>query len=390
VPGANPERVKQALTEHGLVPEEWGGDTLMVPVSAITRTGLDDLLEAVLLVAELRELKANPHKRARGTVIEAKLDKGRGPVATILVTDGTLHVGDAFVVGAASGRVRAMFSDQGESLKDAGPSTPVEVLGLEDVPEAGDRFVVVDDERKARELAEQRRHTRRREGSMVPAPESMNLEELFRRAQQEEIRTLRLVVKADVQGSLEAVCAAVERLTNDEVQVRIVHRGVGAVTESDVMLATASQAQVVGFNVRPDPKAARAAEQEHVSIRTYRIIYELLDDLRAEVQGLRKPVFHEQVLGRAEVRQIFHLPKGGTVAGIMVLDGRIARSAQARVVRDGTVVYEGKVASLRRFKDDVREIASGYEGGVLLERFGDVKEGDVIESFVMEEEAREA
>jgi translation initiation factor IF-2 len=385
LPGAQPERVKQALTEHGLVPEEWGGDTLMVEVSAVRRTGIDALLESVLLVADLRELKANPNKRARGTVIEAKLDRGRGPVATVLVTDGTLHTGDAFVVGATSGRVRALFNDRGESVREAGPSTPVEVLGLEEVPEAGDRFVAVDDERKARELAEQRKSQRRREGGAMP--EAVAVEELLERAKAGETRTLLLVVKADVHGSLEAVSGAIERLANEEVQVRIVHKGVGAITESDVMLAAASQAQVVGFNVRPDANAARSAEQYRVRVRTYRIIYELLEDLRAEVQGLRRPVIREEVLGRAQVRQVFHLPKGGTAAGIVVTEGRILRSAQARVVRDGTVVYDGRVASLRRFKDDVREVHQGYEAGLMLERFGDVKEGDVIEAYVAREEA---
>jgi translation initiation factor IF-2 len=389
VPGANPDRVKQALTEHGLVPEEWGGDTLMVAVSAVKRTGLDDLLEAVLLVADMRDLKANPNKRARATVVEGRLDRGRGPVATVLVMEGTLHVGDAFVVGATAGRVRAMFSDQGEPLKEAGPATPVEVLGLAEVPEAGDRLVAVDDERKARELAEQRRQARRT-GLGGSGPEGLGFEELFQRSQASEVRTLLVVLKTDVHGSLEAVSSSIETLSSEEVPVRIVHRGVGAITESDVMLAAAAGAEVIGFNVRPEPKAAKAAEANRVEVRVYRVIYELLDDLRARLAGLRKPVLHEEILGRAQVRQIFHVPRGGTVAGLMVTDGKLVRSAQVRVLRDSAVVHEGRVASLRRFKDDVREVAAGYECGLMLERFNDIQEGDVIEAFVIEEVAQEA
>ncbi|MCL6596274.1 MAG: translation initiation factor IF-2, partial [Firmicutes bacterium] len=389
LPGAQPDRVKQALTEHGLVPEEWGGDTLMVPVSAVKGTGLDDLLEAVLLVADMRDLKANPNKRARATVVEGRLDRGRGPVATVLVMEGTLHVGDAFVVGATAGRVRAMFSDQGESVREAGPATPVEVLGLAEVPEAGDRLVAVDDERKARELAEQRRQARRT-GSVGAGPEGLGFEELFQRSQASEVRTLLLVLKTDVHGSLEALSSAIETLSTEEVPVRIVHRGVGAITESDVMLAAAAGAEVVGFHVRPEPKAAKAAEANRVEIRVYRVIYELLDDLRARLAGLRKPVVREEILGRAEVRQIFHVPRGGTVAGLMVTDGRIPRSAQVRLVRDGVVVHEGRIASLRRFKDDVREVAAGYECGLMLERYQDVREGDVIEAFALQEVAQEA
>jgi translation initiation factor IF-2 len=388
VPGANPERVKQALTEYGLVPEEWGGETLMVAVSAVARSGLDDLLEAVLLVADMRELSATPERRARATVVEGRLDRGRGPVATVLVMDGTLRVGDAFVVGATAGRVRAMFSDQGESVKEAGPATPVEVIGLGEVPEAGDRLIAVGDERKARELAEQRRDARRVKGGA--GPEGLGFEELFERSQASELRTLLVVLKTDVHGSLEAISSSIETLSTEEVPVRIVHRGVGAITESDVMLATAAGAEVIGFNVRPEPKASKTAEANHVEIRVYRVIYELLDELRARLAGLRKPVLHEEVLGRAQVRQVFRVPRGGTVAGLMVTDGRLARSARVRVLRDSVVVHEGQVASLRRFKDDVREVQSGYECGLMVERFNDIQEGDVIEAYVIEEVPPEA
>jgi len=386
LPGADPDRVKQSLTEHSLVPEEWGGDTLMVPVSALKRQGLEDLLEAVLLVADVRDLKANPNKKARATVVEGRLDRGRGPVATVLVSEGTLRVGDAFVVGATAGRVRALFSDKGEPVKEAGPATPVEVIGLGEVPEAGDRLVAVDDERKARELAEQRRDARR--GGKA-GPEGLGFEELFERSQASEVRTLLLVLKTDVHGSLEALSTAIERLSTEEVPVRIVHRGVGAITESDVMLAATADAAVIGFNVRPEPKAAKVAEQNHVEILSYRIIYELLDELRRRLAGLRKPILREEILGRAQVRQIFHVPKGGTVAGLMVTDGRLTRSASVRVLRDSVVVHEGKLASLRRFKDDVREVAAGYECGLMLERFNDIQEGDVIEAFVVEEVPQE-
>jgi translation initiation factor IF-2 len=321
-------------------------------------------------------------------VVEGRLDRGRGPVATVLVIDGTLHVGDSFVVGATAGRVRAMFSDQGEPIKVAGPATPVEVIGLGEVPEAGDRLVVVDDERKARELAEQRREARRGKGEN--GPEGLGFEELFERSQASELRTLLVVLKADVHGSLEAVSSSIEQLSSEEVPVRIVHRGVGAITESDVMLATAAGAEVVGFNVRPEPKASRTAEANHVEIRVYRIIYELLDDLRARLAGLRKPILHEEVIGRAQVRQIFHVPRGGTVAGLMVTDGRLLRSARVRVLRDSVVVHEGQVGSLRRFKDDAREVQAGYECGLMLERFNDIQEGDVIEAYVIEEVRQEA
>jgi len=378
LPEANPERVKQQLAELGLVPEEWGGDVVMVPVSARTGQGLDELLEMILLVADLHDLRADPHKPARGTVLEARLDRGRGPVATVLVQEGTLRVGDAVVVGEVYGKVRAMTDDRGQRVREAGPSTPVEVVGLSDVPTAGDLLEVVADERRAKALAEERRE-RRRAAELTQARKG-SLEELV------EVRELRLVVKADVHGSLEAILGALERLQTEEVKINVLHAGVGAVTESDVMLAAASRAVVLGFNVRPDPAARRLADQEGVDIRLYRIIYEALDDVRDLVRGLTAPKVAEVVLGRAEVRRTFHISRVGTVAGCYVVEGRIPRSAQVRLVRDGAVVYEGRLASLRRFKDDVREVAAGFECGMVLENFHDVKEGDVIEAYALQEQ----
>jgi translation initiation factor IF-2 len=379
LPQANPDRVKQQLAELGLVPEDWGGDTVMVPVSARTGQGIDDLLEMILLVAELHELRADPHKPARGTVLEAKLDRGRGPVATVLVQEGTLRVGDAVVVGEVYGKVRAMTDDRGQRVQQAGPSTPVEVVGLSDVPTAGDLLEVVADERRAKAIAEERRE-RRRAAELGQARRG-SLEELV------EVRELRLVVKADVHGSLEAILGALQRLQTEEVKINVLHAAVGAVTESDVMLAAASRAVVVGFNVRPDPAARKLAEQEGVDVRLYRIIYEALDDVQALVKGLAAPKVTEVVLGRAEVRRIFHISRVGTVAGCYVLDGRIPRSAQVRLIRDGAVVYDGRLASLRRFKDDVREVAAGFECGMVLENFQDIKEGDVIEAYAVQEQA---
>jgi translation initiation factor IF-2 len=379
LPQANPDRVKQQLAELGLVPEDWGGDTVMVPVSARTGQGIDDLLEMILLVAELHELRADPHKPARGTVLEAKLDRGRGPVATVLVQEGTLRVGDAVVVGEVYGKVRAMTDDRGQRVQQAGPSTPVEVVGLSDVPTAGDLLEVVADERRAKAIAEERRE-RRRAAELGQARRG-SLEELV------EVRELRLVVKADVHGSLEAILGALQRLQTEEVKINALHAAVGAVTESDVMLAAASRAVVVGFNVRPDPAARKLAEQEGVDVRLYRIIYEALDDVQALVKGLAAPKVTEVVLGRAEVRRIFHISRVGTVAGCYVLDGRIPRSAQVRLIRDGAVVYDGRLASLRRFKDDVREVAAGFECGMVLENFQDIKEGDVIEAYAVQEQA---
>ncbi len=378
LPQANPERVKQQLAELGLVPEEWGGDVVMVPVSARTGQGLDELLEMILLVADLHELRADPQKPARGTVLEARLDRGRGPVATVLVQEGTLRVGDAVVVGEVYGKVRAMTNDRGHRVQEAVPSTPVEVVGLSDVPTAGDLLEVVAEERAAKALAEERRE-RRRAAELTQARKG-SLEDLV------EVRELRLVVKADVHGSLEAILGALERLETEEVKINVLHAGVGAVTESDVMLAAASRATVLGFNVRPDPAARRLADQEGVDIRLYRIIYEALDDVRNLVRGLAAPKVAEVVLGRAEVRRIFHISRVGTVAGCYVVEGRIPRSAQVRLVRDGAVVYEGRLASLRRFKDDVREVAAGFECGMVLENFHDIKEGDVIEAYALQEQ----
>jgi len=379
LPQANPERVKQQLAELGLVPEEWGGDVVMVPVSARTGQGIEDLLEMLLLVAELHDLRADPHKPARGTVLEARLDRGRGPVATVLVQEGTLRVGDAVVVGEVYGKVRAMTDDRGQRLTEAGPSTPVEVVGLSDVPTAGDLLEVVPDERRAKAIAEERRE-RRRAAELTQARKG-SLEELV------EVRELRLVVKADVHGSLEAITGALQRLQTEEVKVNVLHAAVGAVTESDVMLAAASRAVVLGFNVRPDPAARKLAEQEGVDVRLYRIIYEALDDVQALLKGLAAPKLTEVVLGRAEVRRIFHISRVGTVAGCYVVEGRIPRSAQVRLVRDGAVVYDGRLASLRRFKDDVREVAAGFECGMALENFQDIKEGDVIEAYAVQEQA---
>jgi translation initiation factor IF-2 len=379
LPQANPERVKQQLAELGLVPEEWGGDVVMVPVSARTGQGIEDLLEMLLLVAELHDLRADPHKPARGTVLEARLDRGRGPVATVLVQEGTLRVGDAVVVGEVHGKVRAMTDDRGQRLTEAGPSTPVEVVGLSDVPTAGDLLEVVPDERRAKAIAEERRE-RRRAAELTQARKG-SLEELV------EVRELRLVVKADVHGSLEAITGALQRLQTEEVKVNVLHAAVGAVTESDVMLAAASRAVVLGFNVRPDPAARKLAEQEGVDVRLYRIIYEALDDVQALLKGLAAPKLTEVVLGRAEVRRIFHISRVGTVAGCYVVEGRIPRSAQVRLVRDGAVVYDGRLASLRRFKDDVREVAAGFECGMALENFQDIKEGDVIEAYAVQEQA---
>ncbi|HEY8488565.1 MAG TPA: translation initiation factor IF-2, partial [Thermaerobacter sp.] len=386
-PEANPDRVRQQLVEYNLVPEEWGGDTVMVEVSAHTGQGIPELLEMILLVAELQELKANPDRPAVGTVIEAKLDRGRGPVATVLVQTGTLRVGDAFVCGTTYGRVRALFDDRGRPVEEAGPSTPVEVLGASEVPEAGDRLEVVADEREAREIATRRQEERRQEE--LRAARGLTLEQFSQQAAGEAgERELRLVVKADVQGSLDALIPALERLSTDEVYVRVLHTGLGAISESDVMLAAASRAIVVGFNVRPDANARRAADEEKVEIRTYRVIYELLDDVKKALQGLLKPEIREVVLGQAEVRATFKVPGVGTVAGCYVTDGKIARNARVRVIRDGTVIYEGRIASLKRFQDDVREVAQGYECGVGIERFNDIKEGDVLEVFQEQEVAR--
>ncbi|MGI6147991.1 MAG: translation initiation factor IF-2 [Firmicutes bacterium] len=379
---ANPDRVKQELAEHGLIVEEWGGSTITVPVSALRGEGIDELLEMILLVAEMEELKANPNRAARGTVIEAKLDKGRGPVATVLISSGTLKIGDPFVVGNVSGRVRALISDTGDNLKEAGPSTPVEVLGISDVPAAGDQLVVVDSEHVAREVASIRQAKLR--DTKLSKTSRVSLEDLYERIKEGEVKELNLIIKGDVQGSVEAVRASLEKLSTDEVRVRVIHQAVGAISESDVHLAATSDAVIIGFNVRPEPNARKEAEREGVDIRLYRVIYDLLDDVKAAMSGLLEPEYKEVVLGRAEVRQTFRVPNIGTVAGCYVQDGKITRTAEVRVLRDNVVVYEGKIGSLRRFKDDVREVMHGYECGIGLEKFNDIKEGDVIEAFYME------
>ncbi len=387
-PDANPDRVKQQLVEHGLVPEEWGGDTIIVPVSALKGEGIDELLEMILLVAELRELKANPERRARGTVIEAQLDRGRGPVATVLVQKGTLRTGDAIVVGQTAGRVRAMLDHQGRQVDEATPAMPVEVLGLDEVPAAGDELIAVDDERAARELAQRLREQARAEEMRRPGKAS--LEDLFRQVQEGQRTQLPIIIKADVQGSVEALRESLLKLSTDEVEVRIIHGAVGGITKSDVDLASTADAVIIGFNVRPDATARRAAEQENVEIRTYRVIYEAIEDVEKALQGLLEPEYREVVLGHAEVRALFRVPNVGVVAGAYVTDGKIVRGSQVRVIRDGVVVYEGEMASLRRFKDDVREVAQGYECGIGIEKFNDLKEGDVIEVFRIEEVARQA
>ncbi|CBK43801.1 Translation initiation factor IF-2 [Nitrospira defluvii] len=382
-PGANIDRVKNALTEHGLVPEPWGGDTIMVEVSAKQRTGLDQLLEMILLQAEVLELKADPSRMAKGLVIEAKLDRGRGPIATVLVQSGTLHVGDAFVVGNFSGRVRALITDTGSKATEAGPSVPVEVIGLPGVPSAGDLFTIVKDERVAREIAQERAMKQR--AADLAGPAKVSLDDLFAKIQEGNVKELPIVIKADVQGSAEALAAAVEKMPAGAVKLRVMHTGVGGITETDVLLAAASKAIVIGFNIRPEPKAAALAEREGVDVRLYSIIYDALNDIRAAMEGLLEPTLKERVLGRAEVRQMFTIPKAGLVAGCYVVDGVISRaSVGVRVLRDSVVVYEGKLGSLRRFKDDVREVQQGYECGITVENFNDLKAGDIIEAYVVD------
>ncbi len=381
-PEANPDVVKQELTKYELVPEEWGGDVICVPVSALTGMGIDDLLENLLLVADMKELKANPNRRAKGLVLEAKLDKGRGPVATVLVQNGTLNAGDIVIAGTAVGRVRAMTDDKGRTVKTAGPSVPVEIIGLSEVPESGDEFAAVEDERMARELAEQRREKAKNE--QFKANAKVNLNDLFAQIS-EGVKDLNIIVKADVGGSAEAVKQSLQKLSNEEVRVNIIHTAVGGITEGDVMLAAASNALIVGFNVRPDKSAIDKAERETVEIRTYRIIYECIEEVEAAMKGMLAPKFKEVVLGHAQVRQTIHVPSVGTIAGSYVQDGKVSRNAQIRVVRDGVVIFEDKISSLKRFKDDAKEVAQGYECGIGLERFNDIKEGDILEAFIMEE-----
>ena len=381
-PGANPDAIKQELTKYELVPEEWGGDVICVPVSALTHQGIDDLLESVLLVAEVKELKANPNRRAKGIVIEGKLDRGRGPVVTVLVQNGTLHIGDIVIAGTAVGRVRAMTDHTGRAVKEATPSVPVEIIGLAEVPTSGDEFNAVEDERMARELADNRRNKAKEEEFKANSRASLN--DLFTQIS-EGVKDLNIIVKADVVGSAEAVKQSLEKVSNEEVRVRVIHSAAGGINEGDVMLAAASNAIIVGFNVRPDKGAIDSAERQNVEIRTYRVIYDCIEEITAAMKGMLAPKFKEVILGHAEVRQTIHVPNVGTIAGSYVQDGKIARNAQIRVVRDGVVIFEDKISSLKRFKDDAREVASGYECGVGLEKFNDIKIGDVLEAFVMEE-----
>ncbi|WP_210363861.1 translation initiation factor IF-2 [Bacillus sp. REN3] len=385
-PTANPERVMQELTEYGLVPEAWGGDTIYVPISALNGEGIDNLLEMILLISEVEEFKANPNRPAIGTVIEAQLDKGRGSVATLLVQNGTLRIGDPIVVGNTFGRVRAMVNDIGRRVKEAGPSAPVEVTGLNDVPQAGDRFVVFEDEKTARQIGEVRSQ------QAVQAQRSektrVSLDTLFEHMKQGEMKDLNLIIKADVQGSVEALAAALQKLDVEGVNVRIIHTGVGAINESDITLAAASNGIVIGFNVRPDTNAKRAAESESVDIRLHRIIYKVIEEIESAMKGMLDPVYAEKVIGQAEVRQTFKVSKIGTIAGSYVTDGKVTRDSGVRLIRDGVVIFEGEVDALKRFKDDAKEVSQGYECGITIKNFNDVKEGDVIEAYIMEEVER--
>ena len=382
-PDANPERIKQQLTEYGLVAEDWGGDTIVCPISAKTGMGIDNLLEMVALTAEVAELKANPNRAASGAVVEARLDKGRGPIATLLVQNGTLHQGDIIIAGTAVGRVRAMMSDKGQKLTTAGPSVPVEITGLGEVPEAGAHFNAVADERLARELVEQRKEEEKRKAN---APiTKVSLEDLFSQIQAGEMKNLNIIVKADVMGSVEAVKASLEKISNDEVRVRVIHGAVGAINESDVMLASTSNAIIVGFNVRPDAAARDSAARNHVDMRMYRVIYDAIDEIEAAMKGMLAPKFREAVIGHAEIRQTYKVSSVGTVAGCYVTDGKIQRACDVRIVRDGIVVHEGHLASLQRFKDSVKEVAQGYECGLSFEKYNDIKVGDIVEAYVMEQ-----
>ncbi|MBE6633998.1 MAG: translation initiation factor IF-2, partial [Ruminococcaceae bacterium] len=381
-PTANPEAVKQELTKYDLVPEEWGGDVICVPVSALKREGIDDLLETVLLIADMKELKANPNRRAKGIVIEAKLDRGRGPVATVLVQNGTLRNGDIIIAGTAVGRVRSMMDHNGKILKEAAPSVPVEITGLAEVPSSGDEFQAVEDERMARTLADQRKDTAKEE--VFKANARANLNDLFAQIS-EGVKDLNVIVKADVDGSVEAVKQSLQKLSNEEVKVRIIHAAAGGITEGDVTFAAASNAIIVGFNVRPDKSARDSAERQNVEIRTYRVIYECIEEIQAAMKGMLAPKFRENLLGHAEVRQTIHVPNVGTIAGCYVQDGKITRQSKIRVLRDSVVIFEDSISSLKRFKDDAKEVASGYECGVGLEKFNDIKVGDILEAYIMEQ-----
>ena len=382
-PTANPDKIKEQLTKYDLIPEEWGGDTIIVPISAKTGMGLDELLEMVLLTAEVQELKANPNRRAKGTVIEARLDKTRGPIATLLVQNGTLNQGDIVIAGTAVGRVRVMTNDKGRTVKTAGPSVPVEITGLAEVPAPGDEFNAVTDERMARELVEQRKQAAK--DAAANAMQKVTLDNLFAKMQEGMMKELPLIVKADVQGSAEAVKASLEKISNEEVRVKVIHTGVGAINESDILLASTAGAIIVGFNVRPDAGAQASAQRTAVDMRFYRVIYDAINEIEAAMKGMLAPQFEEVVIGHAEVRQTYKVSSVGTVCGCMVKDGKITRDAQVRILRDNIVIHEGAVASLQRFKDAVKEVTSGYECGMTIEKFNDIKEGDIIEGYTMEE-----
>ena len=386
-PSANIDRVKQELTEYGLIAEDWGGTTIMVPVSAHTGEGLQDLLDMILLDAEVKELKANPNRKGRGLILEAQLDKGRGPVATVLVQKGTLNVGDNVTVGTAFGKIRAMIDDKGRRVKKAGPSTPVEILGLNEVPQAGEVFIATDTEKEARTMAETFIATKR-EKMLADTKSKLSLDGLFDQIQAGQIKDLNIIVKADVQGSVEAVKQSLAKLSNDEVAVKVIHGGVGAINESDVTLASASNAIIIGFNVRPDNQAKIIAEQEKVDLRLYRVIYNAIEDIEAAMKGMLEPTFEEKIIGHAEVRQTYKVSGVGTIIGGYVQDGKIVRNCKVRLLRDNVVIHEGELASLKRFKDDVKEVNSGYECGMSFEKYNDIKEGDQIEAFVMEEVPR--
>ena len=382
-PGANPDRVLTQLTEHDLVPAEWGGDTEVVRISAKTGAGIDELLETVIMTAELAELKANPNRAGKGIVIEARLDKNRGPIATLLVQNGTLHKGDLIIAGTSVGRVRVMTDDKGRAITSAGPSVPVEITGLAETPAPGDEFNAVSDERMARQLVEQRKQAEKDAAAKLTS--KVTLDNLFAKMQEGEMKELNLIVKADVQGSAEAVKASLEKLSNDEVRVRVIHAGVGAINDSDILLASTSNAIVVGFNVRPDAAAAASAQRSNVDLRMYRVIYDAIDEIEAAMKGMLAPKFREVVIGHAEVRQTYKVSAIGTIAGCYVTDGKITRDGQVRVLRDNIVIYEGNIGSLQRFKDSVKEVAQNYECGMSIEKFNDIKEGDIFECFVMEE-----
>jgi translation initiation factor IF-2 len=387
-PGANPDRIKQDLTEYGLVAEEWGGETIFVPVSAKKRIGIENLLEMILLVADVKDFKANPNRPARGTIVEAFLDKGHGPVATVLVQTGTLEMGDSIIAGTAVGRVRALINDKGKRVKKGGPATPLEVIGFNELPAAGDILHVITEDRLARELADKRSQFKRE--NELKRNQKITLDDLFTKIKEGEIKDLKLIIKADVHGSVEAIRQSLERLTNSEVRVKVIHGGVGGIGEGDVMLAAASNAIIIGFNVRPDPIAKRTAEKENVDIRLYRIIYNIIEDVQKAMEGMLTPEYKEVVNGRAEIRIVYKVPKVGNVAGCYVVEGKISRNNEIRLIRDNIVIFEGKIESLKRFKDDAREVSEGFECGIGIEKFSDIKEGDIIEAYSMEEIKRMA